>query len=96
MISAQAHYLRSRASCKVQIAMGIFAFTMGASHTLVEVLHNAGICRGYTTTQDLLRALEKSSQGKASEVADGAHGNGYDNLNTTHSTHVEQRPDAPR
>lgn len=39
MISAQVHYLRSLRSCKVQIGIGIMAWSTGASRALINVLH---------------------------------------------------------
>lgn len=91
----QIHYLRSQASCRVQIGIGLTASVLGASRSLIDIIHHAGLSTSYTGITNILNALADSSQVQAAQVANGPHAAAYDNIQTLGSTHIEQRPDAP-
>lgn len=92
IISAQAHYGRSFNSSKVQMGLGLFAWSTGASRSLINVLHKPGLSTSYTSISNTIFALHKYSLERAALVSRKPHAVEYDNVNMTSSNHVEQRP----
>ncbi|KJA22641.1 hypothetical protein HYPSUDRAFT_164247 [Hypholoma sublateritium FD-334 SS-4] len=94
IISAQVHYRRSFHSSKVQIGLGLMAWSTGARKNLINVLHKAGISTAYSTVANTILALHKYSVEQAAKVSCGPHAFCYDNINISTSIHIEQRPGA--
>ncbi|KAF8239242.1 hypothetical protein L208DRAFT_1475704 [Tricholoma matsutake] len=90
VISAQVHYLRSYCSCKVQIGLGLMAWSTGASRQLINVLNQACLSMSYTSIFSIIQALAKWSLDDAWVLAAGPHGIQYDNYNQSTSIHSEQ------
>lgn len=95
MISAQVHYLQSFHSCKVQIGLGLMAWSTGASQQLISVLNQACLSKLYSSILSIIEALAKESLQQARQISCGPHSFGYDNINLSGSIHAEQSPNAP-
>ncbi|KAF9486497.1 hypothetical protein BDN70DRAFT_794191 [Pholiota conissans] len=81
IISSQVHYRRSCISAKVQIGLGLMAWSTGASRNLINVLHKAGLSRSYGSINDVLGSLQKFSLAEAALISRGPHALAYDNVN---------------
>ncbi|KAF8873122.1 hypothetical protein BD779DRAFT_1452195, partial [Infundibulicybe gibba] len=90
IISSQVHFLRSLKSCKVQIALGLSAWAMGASRQLIGILHQSSLSLSYPSILTTLSSLADRSIENARRAADGPHGLAYDNINMSTSIFVEQ------
>lgn len=96
MIHASAHYLRSLASCKVQIGIGLTAWGTGASRRMVDILHQSALTMSYTSVLRVLESLsEHSLQTARDYVNHFPHALAYDNINISTSIFVEQRENMP-
>ncbi|KAF8873928.1 hypothetical protein BD779DRAFT_1451338 [Infundibulicybe gibba] len=94
MLSAQAHYLRSFSSCKVQVGIGMMAWATGASRSLINVLHHSCLSMSSASIIAAVESLAEGSIQEARIAAAGPHGHNYDNINISTSIHVEQAPGA--
>ncbi|KAF9470445.1 hypothetical protein BDN70DRAFT_821376 [Pholiota conissans] len=94
IISTQVHYRRSSCSAKVQIGLGLMAWSTGASKNLINVLHKAGLSKSYTSIGKTISSLHKFSIEQAREISRGPHVSTYDNINIPSSDRLEQCPDA--
>ena len=61
VISAQVHYLQSFHSCKVQIGLGLMAWTLGASRQLISVLNQSCLLMSFPTITKIIEALADRS-----------------------------------
>lgn len=96
IISASVHYLRSLASCKVQIGLGLLAWTTGASRRMIDVLHQSGLSMSFVSITHIIDALAEHSLEEAREaVRIGPHALAYDNINLSTSIFVEQTTNTP-
>ena len=96
IIHASAHYLRSLASCKVQIGIGLTAWGTGASRRMIDVLHQSALTMSYTSVLKVLESLsEHSLQTARDYVNHFPHALAYDNINISTSIFVEQRENMP-
>ncbi|KAJ3545921.1 hypothetical protein NMY22_g2257 [Coprinellus aureogranulatus] len=95
IITAQVIYLRSSASQKVQIGLGLMAWSTGASKQLLDVLHLACLTMPYTTIRHLIDAISLGCVRVAASIALGPHSLSYDNINLSTSIFVEQGPRTP-
>ncbi|KAF8221224.1 hypothetical protein L208DRAFT_1329384 [Tricholoma matsutake] len=95
VISAQVHYLRSFHSFKVQIGLGLMAWTSGASRQLISVLNQSCLSMSFPTITKIIEALADRSIEDARTVAAGPHTYTHDNINLTHSIFTEQTPNMP-
>jgi len=76
--------------------MGLFAWSTGASNRFIDVLGHCGFTSSLKSISKVVEHLANSSINEAIELADQyPHGIAYDNVNMSHSEHVEQRPDGP-
>jgi hypothetical protein len=74
------------------MGLGLFAWSTGASRSLINVLHKAGLSTSYTSISNTIFALHKYSLERAALVSRTPHAVEYDNVNMKSSNHVEQRP----
>ena len=96
MIHASAHYLRSLASCKIQIGIGLTAWGTGASRRMIDILHQSALTMSYTSVLKVLESLsEHSLQTARDYVNNFPHALAYDNINISTSIFVEQRENMP-
>src|SRR5882757_10068168 len=96
MINASVHYLRSLASCKVQIGVGLTAWATGASRRMIDILHQSALTMSYTSVLKVLESLsEHSLQTARDYVNQFPHALAYDNINISTSIFVEQRENMP-
>ena len=96
MIHASAHYLRSLASCKVQIGIGLTAWGTGASRRMIDILHQSALTMSYTSVMKVLESLSEHSLQTAQDyVNHSPHALAYDNINISTSIFVEQRDNMP-
>jgi hypothetical protein len=96
MIHASAHYLRSLASCKIQIGIGLTAWSTGASRRMIDILHQSALTMSYTSVLKVLESLsEHSLQTARDYVNHFPHALAYDNINISTSIFVEQRENMP-
>ncbi|PPQ81298.1 hypothetical protein CVT24_009900 [Panaeolus cyanescens] len=93
-ISAQAHFLRSYSSAKVQIGLGLMAWSTGASRQLVDVMHHSCLTVSYTGISNVLSWLAERAMQLARLGASIPHSLAYDNVNVSSSIFVEQAPSA--
>ncbi|KAF8219473.1 hypothetical protein L208DRAFT_1550107 [Tricholoma matsutake] len=94
-VTSYIHYLRSYHSCKVQIGLGLMAWSTGASRQLINVLNQGCLSMSYTSIFSIIQALAKRALEDARVIAAGPHGLQYDNYNQSTSIHPEQGPNAP-
>ncbi|KAF8151360.1 hypothetical protein B0H34DRAFT_822387 [Crassisporium funariophilum] len=94
IISAQVHYRRSFKSSKVQIGLGLTAWSMGASCNMINILHKAGLSNSYCSISSIIFGLHVFSLQQAEKISAGPHAFAYDNVNFSSSKFVEQRPGA--
>ncbi|KAF9039934.1 hypothetical protein BJ165DRAFT_1392786 [Panaeolus papilionaceus] len=94
ILSAQAHYLRSKFSSKFQIGYGLSAWANGAPKQLIQALHRSCLGVSYTAISSISTTLAESELEAARIAADKAHGLSYDNINVSSSIFVEQGPNA--
>ena len=92
LIDSQVHFLRSYRSCKVQLGLGLMAWSMGASRQLLNVLYQAGLCSSFTSIGKVIESLANHSIDQAKLISSGPHALAYDNINLSSSIFVEQTP----
>ncbi|KAF8055297.1 hypothetical protein FPV67DRAFT_1436466 [Lyophyllum atratum] len=93
--SRNLHYLRSRASAKVQIALGLVASATGTSREMINILHTACLSMSYNSISNIIDTLADSSIADARKTAASEPTlMAYDNINITTSIFVEQAPGA--
>ena len=92
LINAQVHFLSSYRSCKVQLGLGLMAWSTGASRQLLNVLYQAGLCSSFTAINHIIESLANHSMNQAKLVSSGPHVLAYDNINLSSSIFVEQTP----
>lgn len=81
----------------MQLGMGLFAWSSGASRQLLEVLNHCCISVSYTTILNALETLGEEARRQAqSAFEEYPCCLTYDNVNMSHSIHVEQHADAPQ
>ncbi|KAF9537103.1 hypothetical protein CPC08DRAFT_552875 [Agrocybe pediades] len=96
IISSSVHYLRSLASCKVQLILGTTAWASGASRRTLDILHQSASSVSYSSIGHVVEALANSSIEAARKlVKSSPHCFAYDNINLSHSIFIEQTPNAP-
>ncbi|KAF8241151.1 hypothetical protein L208DRAFT_1229582 [Tricholoma matsutake] len=94
-VTSYIHYLRSYHSCKVQIGLGLMAWSTGASRQLINILNQGCLSMSYTSIFLIIQALTKRALEDARVIGAGLHGLQYDNYNQSTSIHPEQGPNAP-
>ena len=96
IISASVHYLCSLASCKVQIGLGLLTETTGASHGMIDVLHQSALLMSLISITHIIDALaEHSLEEVQKAVQIRPHTLTYDNINLSMSIFVEQTANTP-
>ena len=96
MIHASVHYLRSLASCKVQIGIGLTAWGTGASRRMIDILHQSALTMSYSSVLKVLESLsEHSLQTARDYINHFPHALAYDNISISTSIFVEQRENMP-
>ncbi|TRM66782.1 hypothetical protein BD626DRAFT_426354 [Schizophyllum amplum] len=94
-VSALLHAQTCFAS-KIQHALGLFAWSTGASRHLIEVQARAHLTPSFTTIQNTLHELAEDAVQRAVHAVDTLpHAFAYDNINLSHSLFIEQRLDSP-
>ncbi|KAF8895085.1 hypothetical protein BD779DRAFT_1608810 [Infundibulicybe gibba] len=93
IINAQVHFLRSSASCRVQMGLGLMVWSTGASRQLINVLHRSGLMMSYPSIIKVVESLASRAMENARRIAAGPHAIAYDNINMSTSIFVEQTPD---
>ncbi|KAL1677162.1 hypothetical protein EV122DRAFT_193297, partial [Schizophyllum commune] len=95
VVSTMLH-ARSYYASKVQHALGLFAWSTGASRHMIEVTARAHLTPSFTTIQNTLRSLADDAIRRVIAVIDSVpHAFTYDNVNFSHSEFIEQRLDTP-
>ncbi|KIJ99839.1 hypothetical protein K443DRAFT_101532, partial [Laccaria amethystina LaAM-08-1] len=96
IISSSVHHLCSLASCKVQIGLGLLAWTTGASHRMIDVLHQSVLSMSFVSITHIIDALTEHSLEEARKaVRIRPHALTYDNINLSTSIFVEQTANTP-
>ncbi|KAF6741472.1 hypothetical protein DFP72DRAFT_943848 [Ephemerocybe angulata] len=87
----QLAYQRSGNVLGFPAAYGLFLWSCGASHQVIDSAHRMGLSIDYSSIRPLLKVLADHSIAASIEVAKGRHMFGYDNINLSTSIFVEQR-----
>ncbi|PPQ76055.1 hypothetical protein CVT26_005437 [Gymnopilus dilepis] len=96
VISASVHYLRSMASCKVEVVLALSAWATGASRRLIEILHQSGLAISYTSIMNIMGSMAEHSMEEARRlVRQRPHLLAYDNINLSTSIFVVQTENMP-
>ncbi|KAF6744015.1 hypothetical protein DFP72DRAFT_1079199 [Ephemerocybe angulata] len=95
IVTAQVFYLRSQVSQRIQLGIGLMAWSTGASKQLIDVLHQSAISIPYSTIREVIKELSNGAIRKASLASKGPHSLAYDNINISTSIFVEQGPNTP-
>jgi hypothetical protein len=61
LITSQVHYIRSRASAKVALGLGIVASTAGASRQMISLRNKSGLSPTYQSIQGAIETLAERS-----------------------------------
>ncbi|KAJ3980714.1 hypothetical protein F5890DRAFT_1419052 [Lentinula detonsa] len=95
VVTAQLFNLRLYLCAKFQSMIGIFAWGTGCSKQFIEVLSQCGLSISFDTIQDYVKTLSQRRIDMACAIPLSMRLLGYDNLNISTSTSIEQQPDAP-
>ncbi|KAG1743649.1 uncharacterized protein EDB91DRAFT_1051024, partial [Suillus paluster] len=95
VIQSQIANIRSQNNLAFQIIHGLCLFSGGTSRKTIDLLAHCGLSPGYDALHISHTIMADGQIRRAQLVARGPHMIGWDNIQVSTSTHVEQRALAP-
>ncbi|KAG1869806.1 hypothetical protein C8R48DRAFT_699809 [Suillus tomentosus] len=95
VIQSQIANIRSQNNLAFQITHGLCLFSGGTSRKTIDLLAHCGLSPGYDALHTSHTIMADGQIRRAQLVARGPHMIGWDNIQVSTSTHVEQRALAP-
>ncbi|KAG2047582.1 hypothetical protein BDR06DRAFT_897087, partial [Suillus hirtellus] len=95
VIQLQIANIRSQNNLAFQIIHGLYLFSSGTSRKTIDLLVHCGLSPGYDALHTSHTIMADGQIRRAQLVARGPHMIGWDNIQVSTSTHVEQRTLAP-
>lgn len=90
-ITAIARQRSGPLTLKFAAVFGLWLWSVGAQRKTIDALYQCGLSISYNSVLNLMQHLSECRLKVARCIALGPHMFGYDNVNVSHSPHVEQR-----